>query len=177
MDLYQGIVEDNEDPNKVGRVRIRIPSIHGNGKSGRYVPTNSLPWFEPCTFAYGGYHAGEFIVPPTGAMMWCAIEETDSGSSYYIYLGGMYGTGVKTSKEFNGSSVPLNKLETPEEAIKGYPGSAVLLKHPTGSVIYIDNTGAIVATTGKATLTLSGGKATLQAGNILIDGDVVNINP
>ena len=37
-----GIVEDNNDPEKFGRVRVRIFDIHGNDKIK--IPTNKLPW-------------------------------------------------------------------------------------------------------------------------------------
>lgn len=37
-----GIVEDNNDPLKLGRVRVRIYDIHGNDKIK--IPTNKLPF-------------------------------------------------------------------------------------------------------------------------------------
>jgi len=37
-----GIVEDNADPLKLGRVRVRIYDVHGNDKIK--IPTNKLPW-------------------------------------------------------------------------------------------------------------------------------------
>jgi hypothetical protein len=37
-----GIVEDNGDPLKLGRVRVRIYDIHGNDKVK--IPTDKLPW-------------------------------------------------------------------------------------------------------------------------------------
>lgn len=41
---FLGIVEDNNDPDKKQRVRIRIPYIHGNNDD---IPTDSLPWARP----------------------------------------------------------------------------------------------------------------------------------
>ena len=37
-----GIVEDNIDPQGLGRVRVRILDIHGSDKLK--IPTDSLPW-------------------------------------------------------------------------------------------------------------------------------------
>jgi hypothetical protein len=41
---FIGIVEDNADPDKKQRCRIRIPYIHGDKKD---IPTDSLPWSQP----------------------------------------------------------------------------------------------------------------------------------
>lgn len=41
---WVGIVEDNIDPDKKQRVRIRIPYLHGDIKD---IPTTSLPWAHP----------------------------------------------------------------------------------------------------------------------------------
>lgn len=41
--LYFGFVEDNVDPMKIGRVRVRIVGLHTTNKSD--IPTNHLPWY------------------------------------------------------------------------------------------------------------------------------------
>lgn len=41
---FVGIVEDNADPDKKQRCRIRIPYLHGEKKD---IPTDSLPWAQP----------------------------------------------------------------------------------------------------------------------------------
>lgn len=41
---FVGIVEDNDDPDKKQRVRIRVPFIHGSSND---IPTSSLPWANP----------------------------------------------------------------------------------------------------------------------------------
>lgn len=38
---FVGVVEDRDDPNKVGRVRVRIYGVHGDQVE---VPTDHLPW-------------------------------------------------------------------------------------------------------------------------------------
>ena len=39
---FQGIVEDIDDPKKLGRVRVRVFALHTNDKEK--IPTNKLPW-------------------------------------------------------------------------------------------------------------------------------------
>ena len=47
--LYCGLVEDNLDPLKIGRVKIRIPHIHGSDPNSRmFIPTSELQWAYPC---------------------------------------------------------------------------------------------------------------------------------
>ena len=49
--FYRGVVEDNNDPKKAGRVRIRIFGLHTEQKNKtdtEGIPTDELPWAEPC---------------------------------------------------------------------------------------------------------------------------------
>ncbi len=49
--FYRGVVEDNNDPLKAGRVRARIWGLHTSQKIQdelKGIPTNQLPWAEPC---------------------------------------------------------------------------------------------------------------------------------
>lgn len=176
MKLYSGIVEDNNDPDKVGKVKIRIVSLHGDGKNGKYVGTGALDWFEPCIPFYGGYESGSFIIPPVGAVVWCIVDEVESGIPYKVYLGGCYGTGPTAPKKFGSKTVPKGKLETPSQALSGYPNAAVLFKSMSGSSIYFTADGGIVITAGGATISLSDGGISIKGGTININGSTVNIN-
>ena len=42
MEYFYGIVEDRQDPLKVGRVRVRIHGIHTDEKT--LIATADLPW-------------------------------------------------------------------------------------------------------------------------------------
>lgn len=49
--FYRGVVEDNNDPQKAGRVRARVFGLHTEKKSKvetEGIPTEELPWAEPC---------------------------------------------------------------------------------------------------------------------------------
>jgi hypothetical protein len=49
--FYRGVVEDNNDPKKAGRVRVRVFGLHTENKKKTAtdgIPTDELPWAEPC---------------------------------------------------------------------------------------------------------------------------------
>lgn len=173
MQLYQGIVVNNNDPDKVGKVQIRIPLLHGNGVSGRSISNEGLPWFEQCVPWYGGYQSGSFIVPPVGSILWCIVEEVKSGSNHYLYIGGCYGIGSKNTKKFGDQDVPLGELETPKEAVEGYPDSYVIFKSLSGATIYVSNDGSISLIKDNAQIVLTSDSIDITATTINLNGDVV----
>ena len=64
---YKGFVVDNADPDKRGRLRLRIPSVLGKDVvSG---------WALPCTPFGGTDSEGFFFVPKRGAGVWVEFEE------------------------------------------------------------------------------------------------------
>jgi len=49
--FYRGVVEDNNDPEKAGRVRVRIFGVHTSQLRKTVeqgIPSSELPWAEPC---------------------------------------------------------------------------------------------------------------------------------
>lgn len=57
MKLYKGVIEDNKDPEKLGRVRVRVFNIHNYNKID--VPTEDLPWATiSVPNIFGGLHQG-----------------------------------------------------------------------------------------------------------------------
>ena len=50
--FYYGVVEDRNDPLKVGRVRVRVRGVHTDNK--QYIASPDLPW-------------SQVIVPTTSA--------------------------------------------------------------------------------------------------------------
>ena len=61
MEIYKAIVEDNTDPIKAGRVRIRVFGIHTPSKNKSEtdgIPTNELPWSEPALGLFAGSVSG-----------------------------------------------------------------------------------------------------------------------
>ena len=60
---YRGFVADNKDPDKKGRLRIRIPSVLGDQVSG---------WALPCA-----PFTGWFMIPEPDKPVWVEFEEGD----------------------------------------------------------------------------------------------------
>lgn len=191
MQLYIGVVIDNDDPDKVGKVKVRIPELNGSDKSSLFDEDDLLEWFEPCTPFFSGYQYGSLVVPPVGSIVWCLIDEVESGDPYQLYLGGCYGTGTKYGKEFGGKNVPKGKLETPKEMIDDYPETSVIFKSLGGSVIYIDSDDTVVIKNSenmsveisdtqiildanKSSIRLQGDGSIKIRGNIEIDGTINN---
>lgn len=86
--FYRGVVVDVEDPLKLGRARVRIPSIHGvNANLPKYVPDSLLPWATPAIWSSAGNDMGEFTPPTPGNRVFVTYEGGDP--QYPIYFGGI----------------------------------------------------------------------------------------
>ena len=85
--LYRGIVEDNNDPEGLGRCKIRVPSIHGQLN----YPVSMLPWARPVVLSPVKEGRGSVNLPDNGDIVWVLFE--GSNKEFPIYLGGTYATG------------------------------------------------------------------------------------
>ena len=79
--LLRGIVADNNDPKKLGRLKIQ--SAYGN------QPVDNLPWAWPC-FGYGGNKGMcAYAVPEVNAGVWVMFQSKDGepDTTYPVWLG------------------------------------------------------------------------------------------
>ena len=77
--VYRCVVEDNKDPEKRGRCKVRIYGIHTQVKTiseTEGIPTANLPWAEPCLSVFEGAISGFgiFSVPLQGSHLYCFFE-------------------------------------------------------------------------------------------------------
>lgn len=89
---YRGFVVDRDDPKRLKRLRVRIPSLLGP------YPTS---WAWPCV---SDWHS--LRIPPVGAGVWVEFEGGDPSKP--IWTGVWWGA-------------PDDEPETPAEALEGYP--------------------------------------------------------
>lgn len=72
---YTGIVEDNNDPRRLGRCKIRIPFSYND------IPTSNIPWASPKISSSGT----SFSIPPIGKMVSVTFVNDSIYTPYYEY--------------------------------------------------------------------------------------------
>ena len=87
--IYRGVIEDNNDPEMLGRCRIRIWGIHDENITPdefEGIPTENLPWSEPCLGLVEGSvsGAGCFSVPLQGSHVFLFFEGGNWQSPRYF---------------------------------------------------------------------------------------------
>lgn len=76
---YVGVVEDNIDPKRKGRLKIRVERLHGRIDQNNFIPTEDLPWSVPSIVAGGNAHG----VPSIGKIVYISHIEGDFYSPEY----------------------------------------------------------------------------------------------
>lgn len=95
---HRGIVVDNNDPLKLGRLKVRVEAAYGD------QPVDVLPWAWPC-FQYGGMpQMALFAVPEVGAGVWVEFQWKDGqpDPTYPVWTGVWLAEG-ETPSEVEGS--------------------------------------------------------------------------
>lgn len=136
---YRGIVLNNQDPLRLGRIQAMIPEVLGEIPSG---------WASPCT-PYAGPLAGFYAVPPPGAGVWIEFEAGDV--SRPIWVGGWWATGELPPKPGAAPAMTTDKV----------------LRSDTGFSIVLDDLGQTVvisdaAGTNQVEVSLATGTVTLK---------------
>jgi len=93
--FYRAVIEDNNDPQKLGRVRVRIMGVHPDDKVK--VPPDTLPWAEVMVSNIFGLNTGIGIsaVPLNGTWCWVFLESGDYNKP--VVVGLSVGTAVDVS--------------------------------------------------------------------------------
>lgn len=134
---FRGVVIDNDDPLRLGRVRALVPDALGETPSGWALP--SAP--------YAGLGVGFFAVPPLGAQVWIEFEQGDIDRP--VLVGGLWGPGEPPPP----ASPDVKVLKT--------QSSAITLNDSADGGVTIDSTS--IRINGKASFSRSG-VVTIPAG-------------
>jgi hypothetical protein len=103
--FYKGVIEDNNDPLQMGRVRVRLLGLHSANKLD--VPTSTLPWANVIqSLAFGGFSSGIGVsgVPIQGTWVWCFVDFNDTNN--VIVLGAISGINSEASTPSYGFNDP-----------------------------------------------------------------------
>src|SRR5712692_9045137 len=80
---HRGVVTDNRDPLRIGRIRAKVSDVYGDLESS---------WATPAA-PFGGNGMGFFAVPAVGAGVWIEFECGDP--DYPIWSGCWWGAAIE----------------------------------------------------------------------------------
>jgi len=108
MDYFYGIIEDRNDPQKLGRVRVRVFGIHSSDKS--MIATPDLPWAQvmlPTTTAsLSGFGIQHGLVEGSTVLLFFRDKETKQDP---VVIGSVQGFNVqKRRKDAEGNPLGFN---------------------------------------------------------------------
>lgn len=145
---YRGTVVENKDPQHIGRLKLKVPSILGEAETD---------WALPCMPLGGAVDQGLFGVPEIDSQVWVEFEE--GAFSKPIWTGTFW-------QKKDDTPVELSDDEPTQKGIKTISGhqlvfedkqdeESIHLEHPKGAILDIDKNGTIKLTDANgSTLTL-----------------------
>jgi hypothetical protein len=169
LNFYTGKVVDNNDPDKLGRCKIRVYSVFDNE-----IPDADLPWAIP-DFNFIGSDLGSFIVPPNDTILKVYFDSGD------------YHTPRYTTKV-----IETNNLNFTADKDEDYPDTMVFFetnqqeyfkinrktltstyRHASGTIFTIDKYGNIEINNNSAVLGENGSLIIGIQGNVAfaVEGD------
>jgi uncharacterized protein involved in type VI secretion and phage assembly len=153
---FRGIVTDNDDPRRQGRVRAKVPEVLGDVESG---------WAMPCA-PYAGDQTGTFTVPAAGTGVWIEFEAGDV--SRPVWVGCWWVSDKAPTDETGATATPDVRITRSEE------GLMLALHDDNQTIALSDSNGAnlleIAVAQGQATLKATT-KVIIEAPQIeIVDG-------
>ena len=158
--IYRGTVVDNNDPDKFGKIKIRIHPMMDEES----IQIAALPWAVPAYPIHEGSGAGYgfFSIPRLNTKVWVFFEANDFMQPVYF---------AEALDETRGKPTFVNTNYPDRKGIRWANGleliidefnDDVIINHPSGTVISIDVDGKVVIN---------------SVDEVDITGTVVNINP
>jgi len=111
---WHGVVEDIDDPLKMGRVRVRVLGWHTENKTQTGIPTEDLPWAQVLLPITSAAMTG-IGRSPTGVLRgsWVIGFFLDGKNAQQPFIMGSYAGIQKPDKEEQADSVPYNDFRKP----------------------------------------------------------------
>jgi len=123
---YRGLVVDNHDPESLGRLTLRVPSVLG--------PEVVTGWALPCVPYGGDRNQGFLCIPEPGAGVWVEFEAGDL--EFPIWVGTFW------SKPLGNSELPKpNNAHGAEHGSVQSPPTRKIIKTKRGHTIQFEDAG------------------------------------
>lgn len=149
---YRGIVQNNIDPQMIGRIQVSVPAVLGEG---------SLSWAMPCA-PYAGPGVGFFAIPPMGANVWVEFEAGDP--DYPIWSGCFWGLGEAPAIPAL-AEMKVIKTDSGTITINDLPGvGGITIETNTGAKIAFTVTGIEIDNGLGASIKLQGPQVSINQG-------------
>lgn len=135
MGILYGTVVDNNDPDKIQRVKIRVEGLHKN------IKDQDLPWSLPIVNTGSAGSAagiGSVNVPPKGSKVW--VMYTDDTMYHSFYLGQVVDKATRMSdvvgagSDQTGDDAPK---DIDQDVANSYP-DAIVSKDTSGNRMVVD---------------------------------------
>jgi uncharacterized protein involved in type VI secretion and phage assembly len=147
---YRGVVTDNDDPNGLGRVRVKVQDVLGDQESGWALPA----------LLYAGDSVGLYLIPPVDAFVWVEFEH--GNPDYPVWTGCFWLSNTKVPSEASGPSIKLLKTDIATITIDDDAGS-ISIENDSGMKIVMDSQ-QIEISNGGQSITLSAESVSVNDG-------------
>lgn len=177
---YRGLVVDNADPENLGRLKIKVPSVLGNE-----VVTG---WATPCLPYGGAENQGFLFIPEIDAGVWVEFEEGDL--EFPIWVGTYWskpGGESELPKPNDPDGAEQGSVQNPptRKIIKTLKGHTIQLEDADGEemVLLVEAVNGQVMTLNQDGIKITDGKngntVTLDSSGIVIEdknGNVITMD-
>ena len=144
---YRGIVTDNQDPFKIGRVKAHVLDVLGDNASG---------WALPC-MPFAGDNTGFYAIPDVGARVWIEFEQGDP--DYPIWSGCWWGSEEELPSEASDAPYDRVVIKTSQQQVlilDDSEGGQITLQTSSGQTIVMSSESIKIDNGQGATIELSG---------------------
>lgn len=154
---FRATVQNNEDPDGLGRLRLRVPGV---------LDAQDSNWALPC-LPFAGPGMGSLVLPPVGANVWVEFEHGDI--DYPIWTGGWW------SRPEDLPAGEVNADPTLQNILLRTAGGQLVALNDSPS----EDGGIQLRSRGGAQLTVSDAAITLTVGGqtLTVTATQVEINP
>jgi uncharacterized protein involved in type VI secretion and phage assembly len=127
---YSGVVVDDDDPQKQGRLKVQVPTLWSGQEP---------MWARPC------FPPGQFFTPPVGASVWVEFEAGDTG--YPIWVG-IWFPQDQVPAEADVEPPTSRVIQTPSGHTVHFDDKdgeeRIILRHKADAYVSIDKNGSVL---------------------------------